>query len=75
MPNRSCMGYDTTGCSASSMQLSSVIKSSEGRNGATGITSLYNSPDAALTLKGGRKRQAFNALFSKKSTSAYNGNR
>ncbi len=28
------------------------VKSSEGRNGATGITSLYNSPDAVKTLKG-----------------------
>jgi hypothetical protein len=53
MPNRSCLGQDTIGYSASSMHLSLVVKSSErARNSAADTTSPYNNPDAALTLKG-----------------------
>jgi len=39
------MGY-----SAGPMQLSAVVKSSEGGSGAAGMVSLYNNLDAALTL-------------------------
>lgn len=52
MPNRSCTGQDTIGYSARSMQLSSVVKSSEGRSGAADAISLCNNPDAAITSKG-----------------------
>jgi hypothetical protein len=50
MLNRSCLGHDTMGYPASPMQLSLVVKSSQGRGGAASPKSLYNNPDAALTV-------------------------
>ena len=49
MRSSSWYGHDTMGYSASSMQLSLVVKSPEGRDGAAGITSHSNNPDAVLT--------------------------
>lgn len=63
MLDSSYLGQDTIGCSASSMQLSLVVKSSEGRNGAASMTNLDNNPDAAITLKGGRNLRVSDKVY------------